>query len=242
MCAETKRPLIVAHRGASADAPENTLPAFKLAWKQGADAIEGDFRLTADGKVVCIHDPDTVCTSVERHIVADTELDILRRMDARIPILREVLATVPPGRGIFIELKAGMEMLPAVIRAVDSSGLNASQVVVISFDADVVAEVKRLRRSWKVLWLTKTRLRFPGCCIEPTTEEIIDRLHRHGVDGVGLRAHPLMPGSFVRKIRAAGFDVHIWTVDNVWQARRYQRMGVQSLTTNMPARMVAALR
>ena len=52
-------PFLVAHRGASHDAPENTLPAFELAWKQGADAIEGDFHLTSDGKIVCIHDFDT---------------------------------------------------------------------------------------------------------------------------------------------------------------------------------------
>ena len=52
-------PFIVAHRGASGDAPENTLPAFERAWKQGADAIEGDFHLTADGKIVCFHDFNT---------------------------------------------------------------------------------------------------------------------------------------------------------------------------------------
>lgn len=50
-------PLIVAHRGASRDAPENTLPAFKLAWQQGADAIEGDFHLTKDGKIIRLHGP-----------------------------------------------------------------------------------------------------------------------------------------------------------------------------------------
>ena len=53
------KPLIVAHRGASFEAPENTLPAFNLAWEQGADAIEGDFLLTKDGHIVCIHDRTT---------------------------------------------------------------------------------------------------------------------------------------------------------------------------------------
>ncbi len=51
-------PLIVAHRGASYDAPENTLAAFRLAWEQGADAIEGDFFLTSDGQILCLHDKD----------------------------------------------------------------------------------------------------------------------------------------------------------------------------------------
>ena len=50
------KPLVVAHRGASQDAPENTLAAFKLAWEQGADAIEGDLLLTKVNKIVCIHD------------------------------------------------------------------------------------------------------------------------------------------------------------------------------------------
>ena len=55
--------LIVAHRGASHDAPENTLSAFLLAWEQGADAVEGDFLLTRDGQIVCIHDKTTRRTS-----------------------------------------------------------------------------------------------------------------------------------------------------------------------------------
>jgi len=53
------KPLIIAHRGASGEAPENTMDAFKLAWKLGADGIEGDFHLTRDGHIVAIHDKDT---------------------------------------------------------------------------------------------------------------------------------------------------------------------------------------
>jgi glycerophosphoryl diester phosphodiesterase len=75
-------PFIVAHRGASADAPENTLPAFELAWKQGADAIEGDFHLTRDGKIVCIHDYDTQRVSGSKRVVKDSTLDELRALDA----------------------------------------------------------------------------------------------------------------------------------------------------------------
>ena len=57
--AYASNPMIVAHRGSSHQAPENTLPAFELAWEQGADAVEGDFLLTGDGKIVCFHDKDT---------------------------------------------------------------------------------------------------------------------------------------------------------------------------------------
>ena len=71
-------PLIVAHRGASRDAPENTLPAFELAWAQGADAIEGDFHQTKDGQIVCIHDKDTEKVSGKRLVVRKSLLRDLR--------------------------------------------------------------------------------------------------------------------------------------------------------------------
>ncbi|MFM1902441.1 MAG: hypothetical protein RLZZ440_341, partial [Planctomycetota bacterium] len=74
--------LITAHRGASYDAPENTLAAFRLAWEQGADAIEADFRLTSDGQIVCVHDADTERVAGVRHVVAETPLAELRALDA----------------------------------------------------------------------------------------------------------------------------------------------------------------
>ena len=78
VCAEVK---IVAHRGASLDAPENTLAAFRLAWSQGADAIEGDFRLTKDGRIACLHDDTTQRTAGLDLTVADSTLAELRELD-----------------------------------------------------------------------------------------------------------------------------------------------------------------
>ena len=74
-------PFLVAHRGASKDAPENTLPAFELAWKQGADAIEGDFYLTKDGKIVCFHDGDTKKITGKKLVVKDSTLAELQALD-----------------------------------------------------------------------------------------------------------------------------------------------------------------
>lgn len=74
-------PVIVAHRGASHDAPENTLPAFELAWEQGADAIEGDFHLTRDGHIICLHDKDTKRTAGVKLVVKNSPLAELRKLD-----------------------------------------------------------------------------------------------------------------------------------------------------------------
>ena len=72
---------IVAHRGASHTAPENTLAAFHLAWKQGADAIEGDFRLTKDGHIVCVHDEDFKRTANLAKHVHTLSLAEVQRLD-----------------------------------------------------------------------------------------------------------------------------------------------------------------
>jgi len=108
-CSESKQePLIVAHRGSSIDAPENTLPAFLLAWEQGSDAIEGDFHITADGVIVCVHDKDTRRVAGVDLVVKDVTYQQLKDLDAGswkapewegtyMPTLSEVLATVPRG-------------------------------------------------------------------------------------------------------------------------------------------------
>src|SRR5687768_9550612 len=94
---------IIAHRGASHDAPENTLAAFKLAIEQGADGFEADFYLAKDGRVVCLHDPDTKRVAGKKLLVREASFAELRALDVgiwkgpqwkgeRLPTLEEVLA------------------------------------------------------------------------------------------------------------------------------------------------------
>mgnify|MGYP000530610723 CR=1 FL=1 len=114
---------VVGHRGASYDAPENTLCAFELAWKQDADGIEGDFYVTKDKQVVCIHDPDTKRTGGKKLKVAESTLAQLRSLEygawkgpefagEPIPTFGQVLKAVPQGKLFVIELKTGPEMPP----------------------------------------------------------------------------------------------------------------------------------
>ena len=102
-------PLIVAHRGSSFEAPENTLPAFRLAWEQGADAIERDFLLTKDDQIVCIHDASTKRLSDKNLVVSKSTFEELRALDVgawkhekfkgtKIPTISEVFATIPKGK------------------------------------------------------------------------------------------------------------------------------------------------
>src|SRR5688572_12318842 len=158
--------IIVAHRGASHDAPENTLAAFNLAWEQGADGIEADFYLTSDGKIICLHDKDTQRTAGVKHVVSETPFDVLRKLDVgawkgddfrgeRMPTLEEIIATVPKGKKFVIELKPGPEIVTPLAAALKDAPLEREQILIIAFNADTVAECKRQLPDVKVHWLVR---------------------------------------------------------------------------------------
>jgi glycerophosphoryl diester phosphodiesterase len=132
---------IIAHRGFSAKAPENTIAAFELAWTSGADACELDIHLTADGEVVVIHDKDTKRTFPgENKVIAQSKLAEL----PGISTLTETLATMPTDRGRFvIEIKTGAEIVPALVKVLEPLQLRAKQLVIISFQREACIAAKK---------------------------------------------------------------------------------------------------
>lgn len=236
---------IVAHRGASYDAPENTLAAFNLAWQQGADAIEGDFYLTKDHQIVCLHDDTTKRTAGFDLLVADATLEELRRMDfgawkapqfvgERIPTLRDVLATVPPGKKMLIEVKCGPEIVPFLKQELAEARFPADRTVVISFQAPVIAAVKKTIPNVKALWLTSYKKNPNTGAWAPTLPEVLATLQSIQADGLDSNAHERIDTDFVRALRAEGYEFHVWTVDDPALARRMMELGADSITTNRP--------
>lgn len=245
---------LVAHRGASHIAPENTIAAFQQAWKERADAIEGDFYLSADGVVVCHHDASTKKTAgVDRRVGEQTlaELQLLdvgswkgdRWADERIPTLEQVLATVPTSKTLLIELKGDAQMLPAVARVVETSSLAAEQLTVIAFDPDVIAASKQRLPAIKALWLSGFEEEEEGSGVwTPGVEELIATAQRVGADGVDLNANlAVLDEPFVASLRAAGLEFHAWTVNDPAVARRLIELGVDSITTDRPGGLRTAL-
>ena len=243
--------LFIAHRGASAEAPENTLASFELAWKQGADGVEGDFFLTADGEMVCIHDSTTLRTGGRELVVADSTLAQLRELEygawkgpgwagQPLPTLLEVLRTVPRRGRIYIELKCGAEGLAAVRSAIGRSGLRAWQVVIISFDEQTVLEAKRMLPAHRAYWLTGLKLEDGSW--SPSTAEILATLDRCGADGLDAQAKPeaitpeLRDGLIQRRL-----DLAFWTVNDAATAARLGELGAASLTTDRPGALRAEL-
>ena len=237
---------IVAHRGASHDAPENTLAAFRLAWEQGADAIEGDFYLTSDQEIVCIHDKTTRRVAPRRHErnVAKSTLAELRELEVgswkaakyqgeRIPTLSEVLKTVPPQKKILVEIKCGPEILPVLRKQLAASDLKPEQIIIISFNEAVIRQIRQTAPQYRANWLTGYRRRGAGW--SPSRDEVLAVLKRCGATGLGTHGDlRVIDQAFVDALRAAAKEFHVWTINDASAARKFKALGADSITTDRP--------
>ena len=239
-------PLIVAHRGASKDAPENTIPAFELAWKQGADAIEGDFHLSRDGEIICIHDKDTRKTSGQNLKVRKSTLYELRQLDVgkyhsagyagtRVPTLAEVFQTVPQGKKFYIEIKSGPKLVPKLIEEIAKSGLDEDQIVVISFKENVIRALKARAPQYKAMWLSGFKESDSGKKT-PSLNRILKTLKRIQADGFSSSKSGIEL-SIIKEVKASGYEYHVWTIDDGDTAKQLLEWGAQSITTNIPGEM-----
>lgn len=238
-------PLIIGHRGASRDAPENTLESFRLAWEQRADGIEADFRLTADGRIVCMHDETTARTTGADLRIADTTLEELRRLDAGlwkgaawsdagIPTLDEVLEAVPHGSWFFIEIKSGSEIITPLEKVLRGSGISPERIRLLAFDASLISELKRRLPEWRACWLYDSRITLPHTILHPSRSHILDTLLRSGADGLAGSNRAFLDRDLVDTLKGLGKETHVWTVDRPAAARTLRELGVDSIMTNRP--------
>lgn len=238
---------IIAHRGASKDAPENTLAAFREAWRQQADGIEGDYAYTADQQIVCIHDDDLVRTGQDNLLVAQSNYDQLKTVDVgswkspqfsdqRVPLLRQVLDQMPPDKWCVTELKTGPEIVTLLNRDLSASSIDRSRILLIAFDQLTVLEAKQQMPEIKAHWLVDYRQVDNGNW-SPTPEEIAQTVRSCHADGIGSQASlAVVTAQFIERLKSCGVDeFHFWTVDDPHDARFYQSIGAWGITTNRPA-------
>lgn len=244
---------IVAHRGASYDAPENTLAAFKLAWEQKADAIEVDVYLTKDGQIIVLHDKDTLRTTGVKYLPAEKTLAELRALDAgawkapqwkdeRLPTLAEVLATLPEHGRIFIEIKCGAEILPELRRVITASGKKNEQISIIDFTFDTLVKARPLFPGIELLFLHGgTHDKKTGVRHYPDIEELAGKAQQAGLDGLDLSRTFPITAEAVAKVKARGLKFAVWTVNLPEDAIRLTAAGVDAITTDRPAFLREAL-
>ena len=232
----------IAHRGESLEAPENTLESFSLAWKLGAVGIEGDFHQLKDGSIVCMHDANTLRTTGVEAELSELDISAVKNMDAGswkgphwrgaiVPTLIEVLETIPEQGVIYIEIKdKSPEMISQIKEQADNIGLRPEQVVIISFTDEVIAAAKKVMPEAKAYLLTG--LNYTENRFEPEASELIARMRQINADGIDCQANIALDREFVRTIQDAGYEFHVWTVDDISRAESLIKLGVDSITTN----------
>ena len=238
---------VIGHRGASTEAPENTLAANDLAFQQKADGVEVDVRLTKDNQLVCMHDKSVFRTAGKKNLIKESTLKQLKSLDVgkwkgekwsgeAIPSLHEVLSEIPIDKKIFIEVKEGIETIDPLIETIQESKLNPKYISVISFHQEVVKRVKQAMES-----LTVNLLIAFSSPKEFSDEAVLLKLLEFNLDGVGAENHSRLSHKFVDLILEKNKKVHVWTVDDIQLAKKYKEMGLSSITTNVPALIKSAL-
>lgn len=233
--------LLVAHRGASAEAPENTLAAIRLAWEQQADAVEIDVHWTRDHKLAVIHDGTTQRTGSVRHSIARSLWEKIREIDVgrhkgpafsgeRIPLLDEVLATVPRGKLIYIEIKSRFGRLRILDDCLTQSG-KRHQAVVIGFSLRRLTQFKKLAPDVQVFWLRGPRVRKNPSGLDLINRRWLRRAIHCGLDGLAIY-HRDINAPLVARMRELGMKVNAWTVRSPADARRLHALGVDSITAD----------
>ncbi|MGC0273756.1 glycerophosphodiester phosphodiesterase [Pseudactinotalea sp. Z1739] len=239
--APRRHPLVIAHRGDSMVAPENTLPAFAAAVRGGADMIEIDLHCSADGEGVVIHDATVDRTTDASGAVADLDAAEIGRFDAgswfdpafggvRIPLFGEILDLLgrSPGTELLLELKDPWPAGPLgqVLADLQAAGL-ADRVIVQSFFPDVLTTVRRAAPDVRMGFLSS---RFD--------DEVVT-LSRH-LGAVACNpafTRVLEDPGLVTRAHRAGLQVMVWTANEVAQWERLVAAGVDGIITDRPDRL-----
>jgi glycerophosphoryl diester phosphodiesterase len=240
-------PGIVAHRGASAEAPENTLAALRRAWELGAESSEIDVRVTRDGHVVVIHDDTTRRTSGGRAalVVAEATLAELQAVDVGswkgdryagepIPTLAAALDATPPGRMLFVEVKttaADAEVIAKAVLAADPRKRGAT-LALQAYDPDALAAVAGRLPGVESYWT-----------VDPPTDAQ-NRPRPYPPDVVRTAAERRFTGvavdqrgaddAFVAAVAEAGLLLDVWTVNDAGGIRAWRSKGARWIETDYP--------
>ncbi|WP_299470000.1 glycerophosphodiester phosphodiesterase [uncultured Gimesia sp.] len=244
---------IIGHRGASYDAPENTLASINLAWQRNADAVEIDIYLSKDGHIVAYHDKTTKRIGGRNRAVKEQTFAELQTLDVgawknakykaeRIPTLTQILQTIPEQKRLFIEIKCGPEVLPQLKTELAASGKTSAQTAIIGFDYETMQQAKQLMPELKVIWVFKVNQNKITRKWEHNAGYYIQKAKAANLDGLDLGYNQFVTKAFVEQARAAGLPVYVWTVNKVADAKKLAEIGVAGITTDRPGLLNSALK
>lgn len=233
---------IIAHRGASGYAPENTLGAFYYAWALDADAVEADFYLSLDERVVCSHDKNTFRTSGKSYDITRTSYqDVLSKLDfgkwrglqwrnQPIPTLEEIIEILPPNKILVIEIKDSSRIVSYIKKILEQSGRKSDSFRIIAFDPEVIAESKKQLPQVKAYWLTFVNA--------SKIESIFETLRLIHADGLNFYYGYPYTKNLIDRLHQEGYEAFLWTVNLALTGKRLIEEGADGITTNYPEKFL----
>ncbi|MEM1695969.1 MAG: glycerophosphodiester phosphodiesterase family protein [Desulfurococcaceae archaeon] len=231
--------LVIGHRGYPAKYPENTIAAFLGALVHGADGVELDVWLSGDGIPVVIHDPDTTRVSGVHLEVKKSTVNELRHvylgMGQTIPTLEEVLASIPKGKTLIVEIK-DVDAVETVVQLINRYG-RVEDTVIVSFLKEALVKTRELNSEIrigvnidnldKLNWSLSKKDELKLFSLNPPIE--------------GLRMFKFMAQTYARMVKSAGLKIYVWTVNDPEEAREWAKHVDGFITDNVEA-LVKALK
>lgn len=241
---------IIAHRGASFDAPENTLASVQLAWEQKADAVEIDIYLSSDHQIVVTHDATLKRFGGPNRKVEEMPFEEIRAVDVgkwkdpkftgeKVPLFADVLKSIPSGHRLFIEIKSGPAIVPHLVSALKQANRPAQETCIIAFNPDVIAATVKALPELQHYWLVSMDSGKDKQA--PTAAYISETAKRLGANGVDIGGKTdRIDEALIDALTKANLPCYIWTVNDPQEALRLARFGVKGITTDKPAVLRAA--
>lgn len=242
----TKSPLVIAHRGASYKAPENTLAAYNLAWKLNSDAIEIDIRKTKDGFLVCSHDNNLNRISSNQKSISSMLLSELTEVDVgswkskeykneRMPLLSKVLSTIPKGKKVFIEIKGALKEIDELISIVKKSKLKIKDCHFLSY---IPANIKKIKKDFPNF---KATLNTIPAFYNYETEKIKKLMESTNSDGISLHIDSSESIKLVKKLKKEENFVLTWTVNDSRFMKKLTKWQADGIITDYPQKLIKIL-
>lgn len=228
--------IYIAHRGASYIAPENTRASINLAWKLAADAAEIDIRLTADNKIVVIHDASTLRTGDIDKKISESSYNEIKNIDVgkfksndyigeNIPLLDSLIGYIPIGKVLFIEIKSGPDILRTLKNIIEKSNVK-ERLVFIAFNYETLASAKLLMPEIPTFWLLSS-------VDSKNIKEIIMKTKKAGFDGLNINYNSVNKG-LIDRLNKENLSCYTWTVNDPEKAAKVIEAGVAGITTDRP--------
>ncbi len=249
MATSHRPPLWIAHRGESHDAPENTLASVNLAWERKVPAVEIDVRISRDGQPMIIHNPTTGYMAGTNWTVSRRSCAKLKTLDfgqkrgpawagITIPTLPEILDIVPDEGKLFIEIKAGVEAVEPIRKALAASRVQTEQIVLICFKRNILTRAAEAMPKYRTAWIIDLH----KSTAETGAEAIrLSRLaHRHGFQSLNLGLNASSDLDIIPALQEQGLKVLCWTVNDRRLARRLIRAGADGITSDRAAWLMGA--